>query len=113
WWTRIWVVQETVFPPTVTIVCGTVSAPWNMLSRAASQFQQHRRVCCAKAVRNIRRDYTNMLPDGRLWNTGSTQMKDTSLLSPLRRFRNRNTTDPRDKVYTLLSLVITKHKISQ
>ncbi|KAH7076022.1 heterokaryon incompatibility protein-domain-containing protein [Paraphoma chrysanthemicola] len=133
WWGRIWVVQEVVLPPQVTVVCGTVSAPWTMFARAASQCLHHLHHCCSKKIEHLPRDFLNVLQDfgervvdiGNLRKTyleETTQIKRTgsdtailesrelsleqrSLASLLRRFRGRKASDPRDKVYGLLGLV--------
>ena len=134
WWTRIWVVQETVLPPVVTIICGSVSAPWTMFAQAASRYLDHSRGCCHRVSAKLPRDHLNVLQSfsrlifdldelRRTFSDTNTPEKNqlisqdqfahvdtkevspaTSLLSLLRRFRNRKATDPRDKVYALLSL---------
>lgn len=134
WWTRIWVVQEAVLPPVVTVICGTVSAPWSMFAQAAWRYLYHSRHCCYLVSMKVPRDHLNVLHSfcrlifdlNELRETFSDtntlyqlQLKsqhplalvvpkegspDTSLLSLLRRFRNRKASDPRDKVYALLSL---------
>jgi hypothetical protein len=133
WWGRMWVIQEVILPPKVTIICGTVSAPWSMFSRAASQFLHHIQHCCSKFASNLPRDYLHVLKDfchrvidiedlrstyrEDAANTEKEEMESVvrqdpnhrneqrSLISLLRRFRTRKSSDPRDKVYALLSLV--------
>jgi hypothetical protein len=133
WWGRIWVVQEVVLPPKVIIVCGTVSAPWTMFARAASQCLYHLHHCCSGKIEHLPRDLVSVLQDfgervvdidnlRKTWREEMTQSKQTrsetssmesqnyapeqrSLDSLLRRFRGRKASDPRDKVYALLSLV--------
>lgn len=134
WWGRIWVVQEVILPPQITICCGTVSAPWSMFSRAASACLQHMHDCCAKELDRVPRDLMNVLQDfgervtdvDNLRNTSLGKMfhisslfepgmdrirrsfcpaERRSLISLLRQFRERKASDPRDKVYALLSLV--------
>lgn len=63
WWGRIWVVQEVILPPQVTVICGTVSAPWSMFARAASQCLHHLHICCAKDLQHLPRDVLNVLQD--------------------------------------------------
>jgi hypothetical protein len=118
WWSRIWVVQEVALPKSVTMVYGTVSAPWSMLARAASSLNYHISFCCPQAMEMIPRDQSKVLADFskrilditnlRLehGDTKSHQdsMDNSSLLPLLRRFRNRKSTDPRDKIYALLAL---------
>jgi hypothetical protein len=133
WWGRIWVVQEVILPPEVTVICGTVSAPWRMFSRAASHYLHHIHHCCFECAENLPRDYLHVLKDfcqrvldiedlrstylekatnperveaGSIISeahNGRTEQR--SLISLLRRFRSRKSSDPRDKVFALLSLV--------
>lgn len=133
WWERIWVVQEVILPPKVTIICGTVSAPWTMFARAASRYLHHIHRCCINFPENLPRDCRHVLKDfcqrvldienlrsvyadqassagsengtPILAKTHALKPDARSLLSLLRRFGNRRASDPRDKVYALLSLV--------
>ncbi|USP74885.1 HET-domain-containing protein [Curvularia clavata] len=131
WWGRIWVVQEVVLAPKVTVVCGTVSAPWTMFAQAASQCLHHLHHCCSEKMEHLPRDLLNVLEDfGErivdIDNLRKTFLEETtqtssetaileprdcsspdqrSLVSLLRRFRGRKASDPRDKVYALLGLV--------
>jgi hypothetical protein len=131
WWTRIWVVQEVILPPKVTVVHGTISAPWSLFAQAASRCSHHIHHCCTKHTEELPRDIVNVLKDfcervldietmrsacrgdstepinlGRLdFDVVHENVEKSSLITLLRRFRNRKATDPRDKVYALLSLV--------
>ena len=117
WWSRIWVVQEIALPKSVTIMYGTVSAPWSMLARAVSNFINHSRSCCFQSMiiprdqANVLLDFTqrilditNLRLEHRDTKLFHSSMDNTSLLPLLRRFRNRKSTDPRDKIYALLAL---------
>ncbi|OAL05362.1 HET-domain-containing protein, partial [Phaeosphaeriaceae sp. SRC1lsM3a] len=135
WWGRIWVVQEVILPPQVTVICGTVSAPWSIFARAASKGLHHLHHCCAKDLQHLPRDVLNVLQDFGERVTDIDHLRKTcleelghtkrsypdsdipeldprhlsteqrSLTALLRRFRGRKASDPRDKVYALLSLV--------
>jgi hypothetical protein len=131
WWGRIWVVQEVILPPEAVVIYGTISAPWAMLSQAASKCTYHLHHCCSKHMESFPRDMIHVLKDFcervldietmRMLYTTDTFNKHSknigcgvaifqsaeqrSLISLLRRFRNRKATDPRDKIYALLSLV--------
>lgn len=50
WWTRIWVVQEAVFPPQATLFYGAISAPWDMFAKGALNFSRHSQKCCASTI---------------------------------------------------------------
>jgi len=63
WWQRIWVVQEIVVPPRVTVVYGKISAPWGMFAKAARNYERHARSCCSDHARSLPRDYSIILAD--------------------------------------------------
>jgi hypothetical protein len=140
WWGRIWVVQKVILPPEVTVMHGTISAPWSMFSKAASRCFHHIHHCCAKDAENIPCDILNVLIDfservldiekmRSMRKAGITDLihasslptnrashevsERSSLISLLRRFRNRKATDPRDKVYALLSLAQQNYTLSE
>ncbi|KAG8169608.1 hypothetical protein KVR01_000353 [Diaporthe batatas] len=109
WWTRIWVVQETVVASRAIVFCGNISMPWEVFSRAAYQISRHSvellglipartygstLSCFYRQINEI--DYTRAS-----WNA----VEPSALLPLLRKFRNRDATDPRDKVFALLGLV--------
>jgi hypothetical protein len=122
WWSRIWVVQEVTVPPEVLIVYGTASAPWRVLASAARTYVSHSTKCCTQFVKSMPRDakvlddcFNRILAiDGlrkghymraprklaALYRGGQSW----PLLDLLRKFRDRKATDPRDKVYALLSI---------
>lgn len=128
WWKRIWTVQEITMPKDVLMVCGSVSAPWSMFAKAASNFAQHSSVCCARVAASFPRDLWMVLVDfssqvrdikdlrtaharQEAWlgseTYGGVKLTDLTLLRLLQRFRNRQASDSRDKVYALLSLAKT------
>ncbi|KAK3217493.1 hypothetical protein GRF29_1g3204794 [Pseudopithomyces chartarum] len=129
WWTRVWVVQEVVLPPEVTLICGSISASWGLFSRAVRQYNYHTQSCCSIVTHTLPRDCLKVLNsfskkiedleemrcimsgtvtqhmDGTMILPTSRSDGQISLLSLLRRFKSRKASDPRDKVYALLSLV--------
>lgn len=129
WWTRVWVVQEVVLPPEVTLICGSISASWGLFSRAVRQYNYHTQSCCSIVTHTLPRDCLKVLSsfskkiedleemrcimsgtvtqhmDGTMILPTSRSDGQISLLSLLRRFKSRKASDPRDKVYALLSLV--------
>ncbi|OAL44115.1 hypothetical protein IQ07DRAFT_592559 [Pyrenochaeta sp. DS3sAY3a] len=123
WWSRIWVVQEVTVPPDILVVFGNISAPWEMLATAAFNYIQHSTGCCRDGLKSLPRDQSKVLSDCCLrildieeMRTGQScfyrshlvdevEFKKRSMLALLRRFRDRKASDPRDKVYALLSLV--------
>lgn len=126
WWKRIWTVQEITMPKDVLMICGSVSASWYIFTEAASNFTKHSGGCCARGFATLPRDLRMLLVDFSSQVSGiqdlrtaytrqetqvvlasnyAVQWQDLTLLRLLQRFRNRRASDPRDKVYALLSLV--------
>lgn len=119
WWTRIWVVQEAAMPTDMLMIYGCVSAPWKIFSDAASNISKHSRTCCADFVDSRPRDLWRVLADfcgqvngiqelrlalSNTLNVFYEERQSMTLLHLLQKFRNRRASDPRDKVYALLSL---------
>ncbi|CAE7001178.1 HET domain containing protein [Pyrenophora teres f. teres] len=133
WWTRIWVVQEVAAPPRVVVVYGTTSAPWTMFAIAARQYIRHSETCCNHIAKSMPRDELAVLEyscdriisiddlrsaqqtyersirnsDERMPN-GWKPIERPLLLDLLIAFRDRTASDPRDKVYALLSMARTE-----
>jgi hypothetical protein len=122
WWSRIWVVQEVCVAPQVLIVYGTASIPWATFDAAAVFYLNHSKSCCSKIVAKLPHDQAKVLLDccrrilditdlRLLFKEDEVKLRSTvasnyrvSLLTWLRKFRNRRATDQRDKVYALLNL---------
>ncbi|KAK3390038.1 heterokaryon incompatibility protein-domain-containing protein [Podospora didyma] len=118
WWHRIWVVQEVVVPPRITVVYGHLTAPWEMFASAAENYNLHCSTCCLKSAESIPRDYSKVIQNFSrhvqdiselraaysLSESDISQRHQRTLVSLLRRFRSRKATDPRDKVFALLAL---------
>lgn len=121
WWERIWVLQEVTLAPAVTVMCGSVTAPWSIFATAAKGYRHHAETCCAgwaqqylgqswgswsralndftqpiSDIEELRRVYRHDPADG--------PIAKWSLLRLLRTFRERCATDARDIVYALLGL---------
>ncbi|KAI0542819.1 heterokaryon incompatibility protein-domain-containing protein [Xylaria digitata] len=125
WWTRIWTVQECILPKDSELLYGPVRIPWRRFLTGISNFQKHRTTCCANVpgVNDMLNDLVDtVLPclilhqychyeDFNLPKS-SGDLDDTShvlsLFQPeslLWTFRHREATDPRDKIYGILSLL--------
>lgn len=115
WWTRIWVIQEVALPPQVTILYGTISAPWVMFANAAKEYQIHSNTCCRDLIQSMPRDQERVMNSSfrtisiiqnlRLrYHTDQSGIARLTLLDLLRQFRDRRASDPKDKVYALLSM---------
>ncbi|KAI0111126.1 heterokaryon incompatibility protein-domain-containing protein [Nemania sp. FL0031] len=125
WWTRIWTMQECILPRESELLYGPVRIPWRRFLTGISNFQKHRTSCCAD-VPGIN-DMLNDLVDTVLpclilhrychsedFNLSefADDLEDPSHVSSLFRpesllwtFRHRQATDPRDKIYGILSLL--------
>ncbi|KAF2502451.1 hypothetical protein BU16DRAFT_576457 [Lophium mytilinum] len=111
WWNRIWVVQEVILPPTVTVIFGHFTAPLQLYADAYSNLRKHKLSCCASIDLTNDKDKSSMglftqkmkiiTESANLWR----RKEKTSLLTLLRLYFTKDATDPRDKVYGLLGLV--------
>jgi hypothetical protein len=55
WWTRQWVIQETVLAKVATVHYGRFTIPWSMLRMALKTFQIHRqKACCMTEYTKLR-----------------------------------------------------------
>jgi hypothetical protein len=127
WWQREWVIQEVVVPPRATVHYGRFVAPWDMFVYAARNFEHHRRICCTKLyttlnyrdikmlegfsrsvveLDNLRLQWRSLMVRAREVDDEDVQ-EDVriSLRQLLWRFRRRDVTDAKDKIYGLLTLV--------
>lgn len=122
WWNRTWVIQEVAFTSQIDVIFGPISAPWEVFEEGATSFVMHMTECCSSFDFSEKHDYIlrfslylgqlkelrsshNSQRKEDLSNDPSVLKKNTSLLGLLAKFRSRMATDPRDKVYALLSLV--------
>ncbi|KAL7941785.1 heterokaryon incompatibility domain-containing protein [Trichoderma barbatum] len=97
WWNRIWTVQEAILPPNATVYWGPCELAWNILDRASDSFFD---------------DTAPDIPD-EFWANGCLvnlqaalrglgASREEELFQLLWRWRYRQATDPRDKVYGVL-----------
>ncbi|KAL8344350.1 hypothetical protein RB601_004736 [Gaeumannomyces tritici] len=119
WWSRVWVVQEVaVACEPVTIRLGDVSAPWDLIARAAKHpcllpesksqssgataWQQEGQLQpeYAKVLQHFARTIVNIETLRARWLGGGGY----PMLSLLQEFGSRDATDERDKVYALMGL---------
>jgi len=121
WWTRIWVIQEVTTPPQVVITHGTISASWDIFAQGANKYTHHSAGCCKDIVQSLPSDQQKVISDSckkitgieqLRWSTRSSSIAPTGpvslgLLNLLTQFRDRKASDPRDKVYALLSMAWT------
>jgi hypothetical protein len=113
WWTRIWVVQETVLAREATVVYSHVTAPWEMLAQAAHTSETKYSSCCVNFLQTLSPVDENVLvkvrrvvlADVEPVRTTRAKNKQLSLRRFMIRTPLREATNVRDKVYGLLGLV--------
>ncbi|KAL8288449.1 hypothetical protein RB597_000519 [Gaeumannomyces tritici] len=127
WWSRVWVVQEVaVAREPVTIRLGDVSAPWDLIARAAKHpcllpesksqssgataGQQEGQLPpeYAKVLQHFARAIVNIETLRARWLDGGGY----PMLSLLQEFGSRDATDERDKVYALMGLAGTDNPVA-
>ncbi|XXG96152.1 hypothetical protein Hte_002431 [Hypoxylon texense] len=109
WWSRIWTIQEGVAPPRHTLLWGPLSMPWEVFVRFSGN---------AMALRwpdHLGLNFFVFFPQGianilsasfaALGLASSWARQTPNPLDMLWRFRYRHSTDPRDKVYSILALL--------
>jgi hypothetical protein len=118
WWNRLWVVQETVIAKKVDIRYGRFVIPWSNLVLAANNLKDHRhKPCCVEGFESLPSSDVDILMKfadivlglntwRKSWNEDAgTADIEIRLLRLLWYFRERHTSEPRDKIYALLPLV--------
>ncbi|KAK5653216.1 hypothetical protein OQA88_9114 [Cercophora sp. LCS_1] len=107
WWSRIWMVQEAVLPPTSTLLYGPVSMPWTTMLDGILNFRRHRDTCCSgvPGIENILNMHAEILSELRSVRLARDAGEPITLARLLPKFRHRHAEYPRDKVYALLPLV--------
>jgi heterokaryon incompatibility protein (HET) len=108
WWLRIWTVQEAVLPKDKLVVWQTLSISWETCVRAARGMMrptQEQDTILDLLERELYTMDTNefITPFLSLMLTGSEDA--TAPLFIAHRWRYREATDPRDKVYGLMGLI--------
>jgi hypothetical protein len=131
----MWVVQELVLARDVTIMYGRISAPWEMFARAGLSIERHRNSCCLEDQTHNQESWNVLsyisnevleIEQSQLLRRGDDEVADffhryatngvapkggilrpnrTKLCAYIWHTRQRDATDPRDKVYGVLGLV--------
>jgi hypothetical protein len=119
YWNRIWVVQEIILPPTATIAFRSFTVPWNIVSKARSSMGYHFNTCCQQEYFNLSEPWKRILSRfsfnaGKIEETRFHRQAghEIGLFGLLRRHYHREASDPRDKVYAVLSLVTSQDEES-
>ncbi|KAI0474994.1 heterokaryon incompatibility protein-domain-containing protein [Xylariaceae sp. FL0804] len=111
WWGRVWVVQEVVVATRATMYYGKMSAPWSFFSKAAMNFEKSRRATNVDSMYAYVTDGWTLRRFSRLVAAIESTRREWELVEPtvllplIRKFRSRQASDARDKVFALLGLV--------
>jgi hypothetical protein len=114
WWQRTWVVQECAVARDISVICGYRDISWMDLINAVMLIGQlMKKKVMWQCIGRVDTSAVIALHKSRLRvaargdqgiQSTMPRMKFDSLLEVLSRYRSRQATDPRDKVYALLHL---------
>jgi len=109
WWSRTWVLQETIVATQAVVYYGNLSAPWGMFAGAAAAYSGKKLANSIESaypyIRSLSRFSSTVGEIESVRSAWLDKARLVTLLTLLRRFRTRHATDPRDKVYALLGVV--------
>ncbi|RSL61644.1 hypothetical protein CEP53_005041 [Fusarium sp. AF-6] len=95
WFQRMWVLQEITLASSQSIIqCGHSEMPWLIFSNAVCSLESRSKQF-PQSFQDALQAPVQMTPDPKPW----------SIADIFRKYRTRQTTDPRDKVYGLLGLL--------
>jgi hypothetical protein len=108
WWRRVWTVQESVLPPSATLLWGPLSLSWTQLSRAAQAFAEGVSPMPDRVTERMRSDrryheVISWLLANVIWREVAKGRTDSPAYV-VQRWRFQEASDPRDKIYALLGL---------
>jgi hypothetical protein len=110
WWNRIWTVQETILPPKVSLIFGSVSASWQEFSDASICCRNHYQSCCALALQSMQFEHVNGMEKFAVAVAELDMIRkrffESKYMLPFHELlwwlRCRDATDHRDMIYALL-----------
>jgi hypothetical protein len=107
WWSRIWTIQEAIIPVSAEMIWGTLSISRDAVFRAAYNLIGANMVhLFSTKFRTYRNSHTPLLRRMLYPIHGFRHYKEGEPpLDLLMRWRHRDSTDPRDKVYGLMGLL--------
>lgn len=109
WWNRAWCVQELISAQKVTVLCGTLSVPWPLLDMTIQMMLRNTKIeeLYVKSKQDV---FHNAVEDayGFAYERShrildGTDSLDFVMLMQITRYRDCQ--DPRDKVFSVLSLL--------
>ncbi len=109
WWSRAWTVQELISAQKVTVLCGTLSLPWPLLDMTIQLMLRNTKI--EELYGKTKRDtFHNAVEDAYGFSyershriLDGTDYLDFVMLMQITRYRDCQ--DPRDKVFSVLSLL--------
>lgn len=105
WFYRVWIVQELVLAPNVTLLCGDLDAQWNDIYNAAKICAEKARQSTAAIMTPIAQKVDVILSLGDLkqsYHEGDGGQRE--LLALFQRFQHTRATLQRDKLFAFLGL---------
>jgi hypothetical protein len=113
WWSRVWVVQETLLSSSAYLVLGKYRLPWKMVVQAMKNFISHKAYCCSRINASPSTNNNANLIHKTLPIVSQIVLSfqrippgtSNELLANIWMFRNRMSTRERDKIYGVLGLV--------
>lgn len=105
WATRVWTVQEYVLAKRTMVQYGQLAMPGELMKRAYQACSPHANACCA-GLTLTSPEYARTFRNFRsLWVLQDQDNPADEVIWVLEQVRDRNSTDPRDKIYGMLGLV--------
>lgn len=116
WFERTWTVQEIILAQQATVIFGSHRVPWGLVAEAWSQWNLHLNSCCGECISTLDwNDFENLRRfSGRvidLINTRVQIRQGHCVLQPLLKYRSKQSSDMRDKIYGLLGLQAGPHAL--
>ncbi|KAH7076311.1 heterokaryon incompatibility protein-domain-containing protein [Paraphoma chrysanthemicola] len=107
WWSRVWTIQEAIIPSSAVFLWGSLALPRAVLFLATEKIRMDQmEYYFTDEFASLRILHTPLLRRVLYPIRGFLHSQDDDgPLALLMRWRHRNATDPRDKVYALLGLV--------
>jgi hypothetical protein len=113
WWSRVWVVQETLLSASAYLVLGNHRLPWKVAFQAMKNFTSHEAYCCRRVAAppstknnaSLIHDALPIMSQVVLSFQRIPPGTGNELLANIWMFRNRMSTLERDKIYGVLGLI--------
>jgi hypothetical protein len=113
WFERVWVIQEAVFSPKSVVHIRRFEFPFDMLLKAQNNSEKHKRGCCSTVYLKMpfmQQNIFRMLNEKAAYFKPNVSANCWSLTRTVWRFMGHEATDPRDKVFGVLSLMSDEYR---